>query len=1029
MARQTGRSSRSRSTKNTGSFTTHNGNTVAVKRTFNERRRASKEAKARRKAIARSSLPNNFFLRQVHRMHPKRMAAYWFSRDGMIMALKIAGATVVVCFVLLIGLFAYFRKDLPKINSLAGDKLGGSITYYDRTGKTVLWQDYNAVKRVPVKSDQMSQYIKQATVAIEDQHFYNEGAFNFSAIMRAGLHDVLGIGQTEGLQGGSTITQQLVKLNEQWTDNRTIGRKIKELILAIDLNREYSKKEILAGYLNIAPYGGIEYGCESAARDYFGTTCKDLTLAQSAMLAAIPQAPSYYSPYASHTYNPATTVDTFNKTALLNRQHYVLDQMVKLKMISSQKAAEAKKVDVLSQVKQLTPKWSGIKDPYFVLAAKQELEQKYGAATVQRGGWKVITTLNADVQDKANELVQQNRAAVERAGGDEEAMAIEDVPTGQIIGLVGGTDFNNTDHGKINYASQVQIAPGSSIKPYVYATLINDTNAGAGSVFYDSQGSIVDKSIAGDPGYPCTDHSLPPPIGSGNCLWDDNHTYPGPETIRYALGGSRNVPAVKAMIQAGIKNVQKTTTQMMDPSMPNDKYLYNCYSNEELTQVDACGPAAGIGDGAYLHLDDHVNGLATLGRLGKAVPRTYILKITDGAGKVVDQWHQPKGKQVINAQTAYIINNIMSDPRASYFNRYTKIQHWNGWDFAIKTGTTNFATDYLMTGWSTQYAVVSWAGFHTRNESMHGSSDTITYAMTAPMLKFLHQGKKPINWKQPKGIQELPAYVMYSGKGMMFGAEFPSPSKDLYPSWYKPAAGAGAPVTIDKVSNKKATSCTPPDAKEVVRNGNANKFSIDQFVNNGKSGVDYDLSAFDDVHSCEDTKPSVDLTVTNPSGGLDCDSDKGCVISAKITQGTHPFSTSDFPGSLVININGKTFKTAPATDDGQTFSWTWEPTANGKADITATITDSVLYQGTDSASVNTKVINKPKALGNVTVSTSDNTATITWSGGSPEYNVEDAGGNLICKNVKGTTCTTNNAGKFDLSQVTVVDSNGQTSSS
>lgn len=941
---------RGRQRKAGSSFTTHNGNTIKLKRSYTERRRARKDAKARRKAAARATLPNNFFLRQIYRMHPKRMAKYWFSRDGAIMALKVVGATVIVCFILLVGLFAYFRKDLPQINSLAGDKLGGSISYYDSTGKVLLWQDYGAVKRVPVPNAQMSKYMQNATVAIEDQHFYTEGAFNFKSIIRAGLHDIFGIGSSDGLQGGSTITQQLVKLNEQWTDNRTIGRKIKELILAIDLNREYSKKDILTGYLNIAPYGGVEYGCESAAEDYFHTSCAQLTLAQSAFLAAIPQSPTIYSPYSDPKYNPEATVDLFNEPALLARKNYVLDQMVKLKMISSDQAAQAKKVDLMSTIQPLSSKFGDIQAPYFVLSAKQYLEQKYGAATVQRGGWKVITTLNLNVQKEAEQIVQRNLPAVERVGGDEEAMVIEDVPTGQVVGLVGGVNFNDPNHGKINYASSVQIAPGSSIKPYVYSTLINDSNAGAGSVFYDSQGPIIDPSTGA--GYPCTNKGLPPPEGSGNCLWDDNHTYPGAETIRYALGGSRNVPAVKAFIQAGIKNTVNTATKMMDPNATGS--LYNCYSDAALTKTSTCGPAAGIGDGAYLYLTDHTNGLATLGRLGKSIPQTYILKITDGSGKVVDQYQQPKGKQVINPQTAYIVDNMLSDPRATYFPAGFKIQHWHGWDFAIKTGTTNDASNYLMTGWSTQYAVVSWAGYHTTQVAMTGSSDTITYDMTAPMLEYLHEGKTPVNWQQPTGIQTLPAYVETSGYGDMFGAEFPSPSTDLYPSWYKPKTSSNQAVTIDRVSNKLATQCTPDDAKEVVTNGNANNFSIDQFYGNNK-GVNYNASAPDDIHNCGDTKPSVQLSIVDPTNpgqqATTCDSQNGCEITATATAGTYPLSSSQFPEVLTISINGKQV----AQGNSPTLTYLFTPTAAGTATISAQVTDSVLYQGSDSANVNTTV--------------------------------------------------------------------------
>lgn len=944
---------RGRSRGNASSFTTHSGNTVKVKRSHSDKRKARKDSKARRKAAALVTLPKNPFLRQIHRIHPKRMAKYWFSRDGAIMAMKVVGISVIVCFVLLIGLFAYFRKDLPKINSLAGDKLGGSITYYDRTGKTVLWQDYNAVKRIPVPSDQINPYMKNATVAVEDQHFYDEGAFNFKAIARASLHDVTGIGSSGGLQGGSTITQQLVKLNEQWTDNRTVGRKVKELILAIDLNREYSKKDILTGYLNIAPYGGVEYGCESAARDYFHTSCAKLTLAQSAMLAAIPQSPAYYSPYSSPKFNPEATANYFVQSALLNRKNYVLDQMVKLHMISQGQATKAKKVKVLAEVHPLSPKYGGIKAPYFVLSAKQALENKYGATTVQRGGWKVITTLNLSVQNKAEQLVQQNLPLVETDGGDEEAMVIEDVPTGQIVGLVGGTDFNNPDHGKINYASGVKIAPGSSIKPYVYSTLINDTNAGAGSVLYDSQGPVIDPSTGA--GYPCTNKGLPPPDGDGNCLFDDNRSYPGPETLRYALAGSRNVPAVKAFIQAGVKNTINTATKMMDPNATSS--LYNCYSDAALTKTNQCGPAAGIGDGAYLHLDNQANGLATLGRLGKSIPSSYILKVIDASGKVLDHWQQPKGKQVIKPDTAYIVDNMLSDPKATYFPAGYKIQNYNGWDFAIKTGTTNDASNYLMTGWSTQYSVVSWAGYHTTNKPMTGSSDTTTFALTAPMLEYLHAGKTPINWKAPAGIQTLPAYVEYSGFGEMFGAEFPSPNTDIYPSWYKQKSGAGQAVTIDKVSDKLATSCTPAAAKEIVSNGNANQFSIDQFVDHGAAGTNYNASAPDDVHNCDDTKPSVILKVTNPGGDSTdtCDSKSGCVISATVQAGTHPLDSSQFPGQLNIKVNGKTVKSAHVTNSGQTVSYTYKPTAGGHTTIEADVTDSVLYAGSDTANVDTTV--------------------------------------------------------------------------
>src|SRR5579884_117412 len=325
-------SGRNRGARNT--ITTRSGKSIQINRSLSDRAKARKAERAAARAAYLSTLPKERWKRLLFRLKPKRLAEYWFSREGGIMALKIIGASIVIGFFITIGLFAYFRKDLPQIKDLSGN-LGGNITYYDRTGQIVLFTDYNSVKRIPVPSQNISPYMKEATVAIEDKNFYKEGAFDVRGIMRAAFHDLAGGGGS--LQGGSTITQQLVKLDEGWTDNRTITRKVKELILAVELERQYTKDDILTGYLNIAPYGGVEYGVESAARDYFQTDAKHLTLAQADMLAAIPQSPAYYSPYSSTQFNSEAD-NTFDQTAMLNRQHYILDQMVKQGYITQQQA-------------------------------------------------------------------------------------------------------------------------------------------------------------------------------------------------------------------------------------------------------------------------------------------------------------------------------------------------------------------------------------------------------------------------------------------------------------------------------------------------------------------------------------------------------------------------------------------------------------------------------------------------------------------------------------------------------------------
>ncbi len=905
------------------------GSNLSLNKNFSSRRNVSKHERALARATYLSTLPKNKWKRLAYRMHPQRLAAYWFSREGAVMALKITGIGIIVCFFLVIGVFAYFRKDLPKIKGIAGDNLGGSITYYDRTGKTVLWQDYDAVKRIPVESDQISEYMKQATVAIEDKDFYKHGAFDVRGIARAGFNDVFGKGP---IQGGSTITQQLVKLNEQWTDNRTITRKVKELILAVELEREYSKQDILTGYLNAAPYGGIENGVEVAARDYFATSAKNLTLAQAAFLAGIPKSPSYYSPYSSSVWNSAVSgTDGFGKDAILGRQHYILDQMVDQGYITKAEALKAKDVDILGQIHPLKSKYNGIRAPYFVLAAKQELEQTYGSKTIQRGGWKVITSLDLKLQDEAEKQVADGLSTIKRYGGDTAAFVAEDVPTGQIVALVGGTDFDNEDFGKINYA-KIPIPPGSSFKPYDYAALIEKTGAGAGSVLYDNQGPL--------PGWPCTNKHQPRYDDNANCLWDYDFRYPGPMTLRYALAGSRNVPAVKANLTVGTDKVIKTAEMMMNGATSDSSgFGYNCYFDVKLTREAPCYGASAIGDGAYLHLDEHVNGLATMSRLGKFIPRTYILKISDASGKTIQQWKQPAGKQVLNKDAAYIVTDMLSDPRATYLRGGNKFQHQpNGWHFAVKTGTTNDNFDGLMTSWSTRYAAVTWVGYHTRFKAMTGGHmETMTEPIMRGWMESAHRDLPAKNWTMPSTVKTIPAYVMRSGFGT--GAIFPSPTRELFPGNYQPSGGqSSSSVTIDKVSNKLATSCTPPLARQLITGGNASSFSVDKFVGGGATSS---YSGNDDVHNCNDTSPSVVVTVP-----AKCD-DSDCNITVTVIAGTHPITSSQFPSALTLQIDGKTVKTWSPSSNNWSDQYNYSPTKSGQLTVTATIVDSVLYQGND----------------------------------------------------------------------------------
>lgn len=970
-------------------YTTKSGNVIKIHRNLTERWVARKDAAERRKAERMAGLPQSRVKRFLYHFQPKRMYRYWFSRDGGIMALKIMGVGLVAMFLLLVGVFAYFRKDLPNLRDVSGSNLGGSIRYYDRSGKTLLWEDYDAVKRIPVKTDQMSKYVRDATVAVEDKDFFKHGGFDVRGIIRAGINDVFGKGAT---QGGSTITQQLVKLSQNWTAQRTLTRKAKEVILAVELEREYSKQDILTGYLNTAPYGNIEYGVEAAARDYFQKSAKELTLDESAFLAAIPKSPAIYSPYGPY----------YDSKALLGRQQYILNLMAEQGYITKKEAEAAKKVKVTSKVKKQQTKYAGIKAPWFVLAAKTQLEQEYGTQTVNRGGWKVITTLDMKLQNKAEQLVKSNLPNVSAYGADTEALVAEDVTNGQIVSLVGGTDFTNKDHGQNNFGAGILLPPGSTFKPYDYTALIeNNKNVGAGSVMYDSTGPL--------PGYPCTNRGRP--SNGGNCLQDYDFLTPGPITLRYALGGSRNIPAVKAMLSAipndtsagKVDSINKTISTASD-MMYNPRIqgrTYNCYADEALTQTTQCYGASSIGDGAYLHLDDHVNGLATLARLGKAIPHTYIMSITDSANKNVKLVSYPT-KQPIRPDTAYIVNDMASDPRASYLpGAYKYHRQPNGWRFAVKTGTTNDGYDGLQASWSSKYAVISWVGHHTRQVTLRSSMENLTTPLTRGWMEAAHANLKPVQWQKPSGVKSVPAFIMR--RHIHYGDIVPSPTNDLVPSWYTGNTKASN-KPIDIVSNKLATTCTPSLATKTGGNANSNAFSVDIFVNGG-NGLTANTNASDDIHKCSDARPNINsITFNGITGASNCNTP--CTIKASLSPGTHPLTDSKYAsisGSGTVNliIDGKVAKSAKA---GGSVSFIYS--GSGNHTIKIQVIDSVLYDSTsDGITVNFGGggggVGTPLSITNPNDGTNQGGSfNVQWTGGNGPYEI------FVNGSSAGTTAST-----------------------
>ncbi|MDB5182874.1 MAG: hypothetical protein JWO47_658 [Candidatus Saccharibacteria bacterium] len=965
---------------------TKSGQKIKLQHGFMQRWVARRDRKELRKAEMLRDMPKGRIKRILYRLQPKRLYRYWFSKQGLIMGLKLVGLGFIAVFIVLLGVFAYFRKDLPNLKNITGDNIGGSVRYYDKTGQTLLWEDYNSVKRTPVTQDKISQFVKDATVAVEDRDFYKHGGFDVKGIARAGVANITGGGTS---QGGSTITQQLVKLTNDWTGDRSYTRKIKELILSVELERTYSKDEILTGYLNSAPYGNIEYGVEAASQDYFKKPAKDLTLDEAAFLAAIPKSPSYYSPYGP-------LFSAGGKQAVVNRQHYALDVMEQIGKITKKQHDDAKKVDTLAKVNTERPnKYGTITAPYFVLAAKEQLQKRF-EQTYKRGGWKVITTLDINLQNLAQKSIDDGRAQMNRQDADNAAFVAEDTQSGQVVALIGGVDFKNTTYGQINYANDVNISPGSSIKPYDYTTFIeNNNNAGAGSVLFDAMGPL--------PGYPCTNRALPGPTSKGDCLFDyDRNPNSGPLTLRYALGGSRNIPAAKAMLSAVPNDTSSGKTTSINKVLSTASGLmgvddgYHCYKQDiditTATKEDEtqCYTSAAIGDGAYLHLTDHVNGIASLGRLGKSVPQTFILKVTDGSGKTLDEYKPVVGTQVVRQDAAYIVSDMASDPKASYLGGSCtdtscsgmKFHRYKGWKTAIKTGTTNDQFDGLMVNWNTKYTTGIWVGNHTRTTPYTGGPEN----MTDPIMKEFMQGAidqlgdvPAQNWTQPADIKVAPAYVMHS---KIFNAQsVPNASTDIYPAWYQSKTStAGKKQTIDVISNKLATECTPDLAKKDLEGAGATAFSSDAFVAGGAN-----TDQKDDVHQCTDNKPTVSVNVSPGSGN-------SYSISVVIGAGSHDLAGNEDKGAGKVNImvDGQNIQSLNASDCGGTCNTSYTPTSAGSHTVTAQIIDSVLYDTTsapETIDAHILTINSTNSASSVT---------FNWSGNTGKVTIYQSNGSLVC---------------------------------
>lgn len=610
-----------------------------------------------------------------------------------------------IIFFILSGIFVLWVAtfELPDLDNFSERQVAQSTKIYDRTGRVVLFDVHGEVTRTVVPLDQINDYAEKASIAIEDSNFYNHNGVEPKAILRAVLTN-LKEGNLLSGQGGSTITQQVIK-NSLLTSDKKISRKLKEWVLAPRLESKLTKDQILEIYLNEIPYGGTVYGIQEASRRFFGKDAKDLTLAQSAYLAALPQAPTYYSPYGN------------NLEALESRKNKVLNEMLKNNFISKEEFDSASAEKVVFE----KPENSGIKAPHFVFWILEQIEEKYGIESVEQGGLKITTTLDWELQQKAEEIVKRNALQNEISFNAENGSIVAiDPKTGQVLVMVGSRDyFDEKIDGNFNIATTNR-QPGSAFKPIVYAEAFN-------------KGYLPETMIFDVP----TEFSATCSSG-GDCYNPQNYdnVFRGPMSLRDALAQSVNIPAVKVLYLAGLKDSLNLAKKM---------------GLETLTNVNQYGLTLVLGGGEVRPLD-MASAYGVFANDGTKHKTQGILKVEDRKGKTLEEF-KDENERVLPEQTARLISDILSDNRARTpafgANSYLNIP-----GVAVKTGTTNDYRDAWIVGYTPEISVAAWAGNNDNSSMEKKVAGFIVAPMWNEFMKIAIEKMPASEFNKPNGIPE-----------------------------------------------------------------------------------------------------------------------------------------------------------------------------------------------------------------------------------------------------------------------------------
>lgn len=605
-----------------------------------------------------------------------------------------------LCFFVLFLYSSYlFIISLPSPRNIGKVNFPLSTHIFDRNDK-LLFEIYHEQNRTPVKLSDLPSYVSQATIAIEDKDFYyHKGVSLFSGIFRAIKETII----KKNIQGGSTITQQLMK-SALLTPDRTIQRKIKEMILALWAEQIYSKEQILEMYLNQVPYGGSAYGIEEGARTYFGKHASELVLEEAAFLAGLPQSPTFYSPYT-------------NPDVATARRNEVLEKMYGLHYISDEQKQKAVESEL-----NIIPPIISIRAPHFVFYTKNNLEDLYGVEQVGEGGLKVKTTLDLDIQEVSEQILKEELEKIKNLNVSNGAILVTRPKTGEILAMVGSTDYFSLPSGAFNVTTALR-QPGSSIKPILYALAL-EKGYTAASIINDAPVSFYAKGS--------TRYS---PVN-----YDGK--FHGNVSVRYALANSYNVPAVKILNSIGVEEFVKKA-QLMGISTWND--------------VSRFGLSLTLG-GGEVAMVDMAAAYGALAYGGEKVIITNVQSIErKGKGDIFIS--NPKKTQATSKESAFIVSDILSDAiaRQAAFGANSLLEI-PGYTVAVKTGTTDQKKDNWTIGYTPEYLVAVWVG-NNDNSPMHpqltsgitGAAPIWNRVMTYILKTYQ---KNNIQFEKPEGIVE-----------------------------------------------------------------------------------------------------------------------------------------------------------------------------------------------------------------------------------------------------------------------------------